>query len=172
VASAELSTVEYAGMAIVTMAFRQADVAALPESSGFLVPPVEQRAIKAATFSSRKWAWAGEGDLFVLRTSIGRHGDAADLVKDDDDLVRLARRDLEEITGVGAAPVATRVTRWTDGLPQYTVGHVERVSRIREHVGKLPGLAVCGAVFDGVGIPACISSARTAATSVSTGLLR
>ena len=59
---------------------------------------------------------------------------------------------------------------YVDGLPQYAVGHVDRVSRIREHVGKLPGLAVCGAVFDGVGISACISSARAAATSVSTGL--
>jgi oxygen-dependent protoporphyrinogen oxidase len=162
--------VEYADMAIITMAFRQADVAALPEGSGFLVPPVERRVIKAATFSSRKWAWAGEGELFVLRTSIGRHGDTAELAKDDDDLVRLARRDLEEMAGLGASPVATRVTRWTDGLPQYAVGHVDRVARIREHVGKLPGLAVCGAVFDGVGIPACISSARAAATSVSTGL--
>jgi oxygen-dependent protoporphyrinogen oxidase len=170
VASAELSAVEYADMAIITMAFRQADVAALPEGSGFLVPPVERRVIKAATFSSRKWAWAGEGELFVLRTSIGRHGDTAELAKDDDDLVRLARRDLEEMAGLGASPVATRVTRWTDGLPQYAVGHVDRVARIREHVGKLPGLAVCGAVFDGVGIPACISSARAAATSVSTGL--
>ncbi|MYV41993.1 protoporphyrinogen oxidase, partial [Streptomyces sp. SID1328] len=61
-----------------------------------------------------------------------------------------------------AEPVATRVTRWTDGLPQYPVGHHARVARVREHIAKLPGLAVCGAQYDGVGIPACIASAYAA----------
>lgn len=167
-AAAELGTVEYAGTALVTMAFRRRDLLQLPVSSGFLVPPVDGRTIKAATFSSHKWGWldqAGAG-TFVLRTSIGRYGNEADLSWDDTDLVRLSREDLGEAVGLRAAPVAARVTRWTAGLPQYTVGHVDRVARIREHVGKLPGLAVCGAVYDGVGVPACVGSGRRAASEV------
>lgn len=70
-AAAELAAVEYASMALVTLAFRRADAACVPAGSGFLVPPVDGRAIKASTFSSRKWDWVDEnaGDLFVLRTS-------------------------------------------------------------------------------------------------------
>ncbi len=164
-AAAELGAVEYANMALVTMAFRRRDLLGMPGGSGFLVPPVDGRTIKAATFSSRKWGWidAAGPDTFVLRTSIGRHGDEADLAWDDTDLVRLSREDLTKAAGITAAPVAARVTRWDGGLPQYPVGHVERVARIREHAAKLPGLAVCGALYDGVGIPACIAAARKAA---------
>ena len=167
-AAAELAAVEYAGMALVTMAFRRRDVHQLPVGSGFLVPPVDGRTIKASTFSSHKWGWLDRagGDTFVLRTSVGRYGHEADLAWDDTDLVRLSREDLGEAVGLRAAPVAARVTRWDAGLPQYAVGHVGRVTRIREQVGKLPGLAVCGAVYDGVGIPATVGRGRRAAREV------
>ncbi|RPE39589.1 protoporphyrinogen oxidase [Streptomyces sp. Ag109_O5-1] len=162
-AAAELAGVEYASMALITLAYRRADLA-LPEGSGFLVPPVDGRTIKASTFASRKWGWIAEEDpdVAVLRTSVGRYGETEVLQREDGDLVDVSRHDLREATGLAAAPVATRVTRWTDGLPQYPVGHHARVARVREHVAKLPGLAVCGAQYDGVGIPACIASANAA----------
>lgn len=168
-AAAELADVEYASMALVTMAFRRGDLAHVPAGSGFLVPPVDGRTIKAATFSSHKWNWTAEADpdTFILRTSVGRHGEEADLAWDDTDLVRLSRADLREAVGLTATPTAARVTRWYDGLPQYAVGHVERVARIRSAVAKLPGLAVCGALYDGVGIPACIASAQRAARALT-----
>jgi oxygen-dependent protoporphyrinogen oxidase len=81
---------------------------------------------------------------------------------DDAELVSLVRRELRPLLGVDAAPVDARVTRWGGGLPQYAVGHVERVARVRAAVAAVPGLAVCGAAFDGVGVPACIGSARAA----------
>jgi oxygen-dependent protoporphyrinogen oxidase len=62
--------------------------------------------------------------------------------------------------------MASRVTRWGGGLPQYTVGHLDRVARIRSAVASQPGLAVCGAAYDGVGIPACVATARAAASQV------
>ncbi|MFJ5530654.1 protoporphyrinogen oxidase [Streptomyces sp. NPDC093261] len=163
-AAAELRTVEYASMALVTLAYRRTD-AALPEGSGFLVPPVDGHTIKASTFASRKWGWIADEmpDLFVLRTSVGRYGETEILEHEDADLVAVSRNDLWEATGLDASPVETRVTRWTDGLPQYPVGHHARVARVRESVAKLPGLAVCGAAYDGVGIPACIASAYAAA---------
>ncbi|RCH65163.1 protoporphyrinogen oxidase [Streptomyces sp. SDr-06] len=168
VAAAELSEIEYASMALVTLAFRRADLAALEERSGFLVPPVDGRTIKASTFSSYKWKWVADrgSDLFVLRTSIGRYGEEEHLEWDDADLVDVSLGDLGEAVGLSARPVATEVTRWIGGLPQYPVGHLGRVARIRAEVAKLPGLRVCGAVYEGVGIPACIASARRAADEI------
>ncbi|MEU1013484.1 protoporphyrinogen oxidase [Streptomyces sp. NPDC005890] len=162
-AAAELAAVEYASMALVTLAYRRTGLS-LPEGSGFLVPPVDGRTIKASTFASRKWGWIAEEnpDVVVLRTSVGRHGETEVLGRDDAGLVEISRHDLREATGLDAVPLETRVTRWTDGLPQYPVGHHARVARIREQVAGLPGLAVCGAQYDGVGIPACIASAHAA----------
>ncbi|WP_175410295.1 protoporphyrinogen oxidase [Streptomyces sp. TRM64462] len=168
-ASAELAAIEYASMALVTLAFRRADIAGtLPAGSGFLVPPVDGRTIKAATFSSQKWQWVADGadDLFVLRTSIGRYGDEEHLTWDDADLVAASLRDLGEAVGLAAKPVASEVTRWIGGLPQYPVGHPARVARIRDAVGKLPALRVCGAAYDGVGIPAVVADARRAADEI------
>ncbi|MFI6411811.1 protoporphyrinogen oxidase [Streptomyces sp. NPDC050585] len=167
-AAAELATIEYASMVLVTLAFRRSDAAALPAGSGFLVPPVDGRTIKASTFSSRKWGWVDEGadDLFVLRTSIGRYGEEEHLGWDDADLAAVSLRDLHDAVGLTAKPVATEVTRWIGGLPQYPVGHVARVARIRDAVAGLPGLRVCGAAYDGVGIPAVIADARRAADEI------
>ncbi|MEV5105986.1 protoporphyrinogen oxidase [Streptomyces massasporeus] len=162
-AAAELDAVEYASMALVTLAYRRSRTA-LPDGSGFLVPPVDGRTIKASTFASQKWGWIADEnpDLVVLRTSVGRYGETEILQRDDSELVEVSRHDLKAATGLDATPVATRVTRWDGGLPQYPVGHHARVARIREHIARLPGLAVCGAPYDGVGIPACIASAYAA----------
>lgn len=165
-ASAELAALEYASMAIVTLAFRADDVAVL-EGSGFLVPPVDGRTIKASTFSFNKWDWVRNLDpqLRVLRTSIGRHREEASLQVDDDELVRSSLLDLAAATGLAATPVDTHVQRWGGALPQYAVGHLDRVARIRS---SLPtGLAVAGAAYDGVGIPAVIGSARAAANALA-----
>ncbi|MFF5425654.1 MULTISPECIES: protoporphyrinogen oxidase [unclassified Streptomyces] len=166
-AAADLAAVEYASMALVTLAFRRADMPALT-GSGFLVPPVDGHTIKASTFSSRKWRWVSEHapDLFLLRTSVGRHGEEEQLHRDDADLVAASLKDLAAATGLTARPVATTVTRWTGGLPQYPVGHLARVARVREAVAALPGLRLAGAAYDGVGIPACIASAHRAADEI------
>ncbi|MFF6912108.1 protoporphyrinogen oxidase [Streptomyces sp. NPDC012466] len=166
-AAAELDGVEYASMALVTLAYRR-DGAALPDGSGFLVPPVDGHTIKASTFASQKWGWIADEnpDLVVLRTSVGRHGETEILRRDDGELADVSRRDLKAATGLDATPVATLVTRWDDGLPQYPVGHHARVARIRDHLARLPGLAVCGAAYDGVGIPACIAGAYAAVDQI------
>ncbi|HET9998205.1 MAG TPA: protoporphyrinogen oxidase [Nocardioides sp.] len=171
VAAAELAGVEYASMAVVTLAFAAADLPELP-GSGFLVPPVDGRTIKAATFSFAKWDWVREagatsGGLLVLRTSVGRHREESVLQVPDEDLVAASLVDLAEATGLAARPVDSRVQRWGGGLPQYAVGHLARVARIREAVTAVPGLAVCGAAYDGVGIPAVIASARRAAAMLT-----
>ncbi|MFE4309648.1 protoporphyrinogen oxidase [Streptomyces sp. NPDC056891] len=166
-ATAELDAIAYASMALVTLAFRRTDMPALP-GSGFLVPPVDGHTIKASTFSSQKWQWVADGapDLFVLRTSVGRHGEEDQVHREDADLVAASLKDLAAAIGLTARPVATTVTRWMGGLPQYPVGHLARVARVRETVAALPGLRVAGAAYDGVGIPACIASAHRAADEI------
>jgi oxygen-dependent protoporphyrinogen oxidase len=173
VAARELGGIESASMAVVTHAFRAADVEAIDATgtSGFLVPPVEGRRIKAATYSFAKWDWvrdAGAG-LLVLRTSTGRHREEADLQRPDAELVATSLAELREAAGLGldVAPVDSHVQRWGGGLPQYAVGHLDRVARIRADVARVPGLAVCGAAYDGVGIPAVLASARAAVASVT-----
>ncbi|HWM39201.1 MAG TPA: protoporphyrinogen oxidase [Streptomyces sp.] len=164
-AAAGLDEVEYASMALVTMAFRRSDMEHAPRGSGFLVPPVDGHAIKASTFSSNKWGWVAGQDpeLFVLRTSLGRYGEEAVLEREDSGLVELSLRDLRAATGLSAQPVDQLVSRWSGGLPQYPVGHTERVARVCTALAAAPGLAVCGAVYEGVGIPACIASGQRAA---------
>jgi protoporphyrinogen/coproporphyrinogen III oxidase len=173
-AAAELREVEYASMALLTMAFRRADLGEVPSGTGFLVPPVEGRGIKAATFSSNKWGWvaAQDPELFVLRTSVGRYGEEAVLEREDGELAELSLRDLDAAFGLRARPVDLRVSRWDGGLPQYAVGHTARVARIRAALADVRGLAVCGAAYEGVGIPACVASGQRAAGEIQETLAR
>ncbi len=171
-AAADLVAVDYASLAIVTLALPRAGMPPLG-GSGLLVPPVEGRVIKAATFTSQKWAWvsAAAPELVLLRASIGRHGQEQDLQHDDDALVSTALRELSEAVGSRLpAPLDRHVQRWGGSLPQYAVGHLDRVRRVRAAVAALPGLALAGAAYDGVGIPACIASGRLAAEQVATHL--
>ncbi len=166
-AARDLASVETASVAVVTLAFEAAALEELSDRSGFLVPPVEGRGIKASTFSFAKWDWvreAGDG-LALLRTSLGRHGEEATLRAVDEALVAASLTDLGELAGITATPVATHVQRWGGGLPQYAVGHVDLVARVRAALP--PGIVVCGASYDGVGIPAVIGSAHRAAAVVA-----
>jgi protoporphyrinogen/coproporphyrinogen III oxidase len=167
-AAAALGEIDYASMAIVTLAYPSDAFPRRPEGSGYLVPAVDGRAVKAVTFSTVKWPHlrVGQGGLDIVRCSVGRVGEEALLQRDDRELAELAAADLADATGVRGAPAGVRVTRWGGGLPQYTVGHLERVARIRSGVAARPGLAVCGGAYDGVGIPACIASAQLAADQV------
>ncbi|NDL55976.1 protoporphyrinogen oxidase [Phytoactinopolyspora mesophila] len=167
-AAVELAAVETASMAIVTLALPASAFPVAPASSGFLVPPAEGRMIKAVTFSSAKWPWLRDqaGDLVLVRASIGRHGQTHDLQRDDSELAEIALAELRAATGVSGPAVDVRVTRWGGALPQYAVGHLGRVERIRAAVSAVPGLAVCGAVYAGVGVAACIGTAREAAGRV------
>ena len=167
-AGAALGEIKYASMAIVTLAY---PVTAFPQAvtgSGFLVPAVDGRKIKAVTFSTVKWPHlrASQPDLHIVRCSVGRLGEDAVLQRDDAELGALAAADLAEATGVRGRPADVRVSRWGGGLPQYSVGHLDRVARIRTGIATQPGLAVCGAAYDGVGIPACIGTARLAVEQV------
>jgi oxygen-dependent protoporphyrinogen oxidase len=167
-AASDLAQIRYASMAVIALAFPVTAFQEPPNGSGFLVPPVEGRSVKAVTFTSTKWRWYAEQapGLVVVRASVGRLGEEAVLQRDDSELVDLVLADLADLLGVSDPPVDARVTRWGGGLPQYAVGHVARVGRIRAAVAALPGLAVAGAQYDGVGVPACVASGEQAAVEV------
>ncbi|MDO9380296.1 MAG: protoporphyrinogen oxidase [Nocardioidaceae bacterium] len=167
VAARALREVEYASMAIVTLAVAPGSVDP-GLGSGFLVPPVDGRSIKAATFSSRKWGWldAGADGPFVLRTSVGRAGEEELLQRDDAELVDLAMADLADAAGLRGPLLDAHVQRWGGALPQYDVGHAERIATVEDAVERVPGLELCGAAYRGVGIPAVVAGARAAAGRV------
>ncbi len=169
-AASELAGVETASMAVVAMVVPRAVMDGVP-GSGVLVPPLEGRPVKAATFSSAKWGWVDQLDpeLVVVRASLGRLGEEAVLQRDDEDLITTSATDLSDLLGRPLRPVAAQVARWGGSLPQYAVGHVDRVARIRAAVSGVAGLAVCGATFDGVGIPACVASADRAVAGLRAG---
>ena len=164
-AAAALDAVETASSAVVTLAVERSGVDDLP-GSGFLVPPVEGRAIKASTFSFRKWAWTGElsADVVHLRASLGRAREEAVLQRPDEELVAVSVAEVSEALGRPLPRVVdAHVQRWGGGLPQYAVGHVDAVASIRDDVARLPGVEVAGAAYDGVGVPAVVASATRAA---------
>lgn len=159
-AAFELAAIDYASMAIISFVLDDAEV---PEGSGFLVPPVDGTFIKAATVSSNKWGWLGDTGRTVIRTSVGRAGETTLLQHDDGELATRALADLRSAFGSLPDPADHAVQRWGGGLPQYDVGHLDRVETIERSIAGVQGLEVCGAAYRGVGIPAVIASGRAAA---------
>jgi oxygen-dependent protoporphyrinogen oxidase len=165
-AAGEWVSWSYASVAVVTLV-----VAGLqPGPSGLLVPPGELPSIKALTYSSTKWDWVraaaqerwGPGTT-VVRASVGRLGEEHLLQLGDRDLVARTFGEAAGLPGWEAARLgAAAVTRWGGSLPQYAVGHVERVTAVRDALTGHPGLAVCGAALDGVGVASCLASATLA----------
>lgn len=160
-AAAELSGIDYASVAIVTLVL---DGPTPGRGSGYLVPAVEGLTTKAVTFTSRKWGYDGSA---VVRASVGRYGDEVELQREDHELVRIVLEELQLVVGPVPRLLDSRVTRWGGGLPQYAVGHLDRVRRLSAALP--PGIAVAGAAYDGVGVPAVIRSGQHAAARVHNG---
>lgn len=158
----QLAGVGYASVGIVTLVL---DGPSPGRGTGYLVPAVEGRVTKAVTFTSRKWDLSGAA---VIRASVGRFGEERDLQRDDGELVQTVLGELEAALGPLPRLVDSRVTRWGGALPQYAVGHLDLVRRLRDSLP--PGVAVAGAAYDGVGVPAVIASGQQAARAVLAGL--
>jgi protoporphyrinogen/coproporphyrinogen III oxidase len=168
VAAERLAQLRYASVALVTLVLPPGT--SLPERSGLLVPATEARTIKAATFFTRKWPHLAAGDgPVVVRASVGRFGEEQVLRLLDSELARVAHADLSAILGQPLpAPLEVHVRRWGGALPQYGPGHLELVRQVR---AALPaGLALAGAGYDGIGIPACVRSGQRAADAVAAPL--
>ena len=160
--------IPYASSVVVTLGFSRADVVPL-DGYGYVVPRAEGGDVLACTWSSQKWEQRAPEDAVLLRVYAGRFG-GRDLTADSEEqLVALARDEIAFL-GVSAEPLVARVHRWPLGMPQYVLGHPERVARIEARLTEHPGLAVAGAAYRGVGIPDCIASGESAAESVARAL--
>lgn len=167
--AASLADLEYASVAMVTLAVRRTDVTVPLDASGFLVAATDPLpTLTACSWASSKWAHLDDPEIAVLRVSAGKYGDTHALELDDDDLVRAIGNDLGTTMGLTSAPVASRVTRWIDGLPQFRPGHPARVAGWRAALADAaPGLHLAGAACDGLGLPACVRQGRVAAAAVA-----
>ncbi len=162
---AELAAIQHASTAIVTFAYRRGEIRHPLNGHGYVVPRVEGGPLLACTWSSRKWAARAPEGWELLRVFVGRSGfDELDIEHiDDEALIALARQEVASRLGATATPGLTRVHRWPRGMPQYTMGHPERVARIEARMNGHPGLSIAGNAYHGVGLPDCIASGERAA---------
>lgn len=161
--AAALATIDHASVALITLVVARGDVGRSLDGSGFLVPRPEGLDVTACSWASSKWAHLGGDGPIVLRASVGRAGSASPLDLDDSALVEIVRRDLATTMHLGGEPLAVRVSRWPRSFPQYAPGHLDLVDLIESDLAdRLPGLAVAGWTYRGIGIPACIHSGREA----------
>jgi oxygen-dependent protoporphyrinogen oxidase len=164
--------IPYASSAIVTLAYRTEDMAHPLAGYGYVVPRIEGTEVLACTWTSSKWAGRAPDDRVLVRVYAGRHG-GRDVTGDTDgELVALGRDEVRLQLGIGAEPTLVRIHRWPGGMPQYMLGHLDRLERIQEALERHPGLALAGAAYRGVGIPDCIRSGEAAAHAVTEALER
>jgi oxygen-dependent protoporphyrinogen oxidase len=172
VAAETLQEIEHASTATVSLAYRADDVGTPPVGYGFVVPRGEGRHLLAGTWGSGKWPGRAPAGQVLVRGYVGGIGREGVLEADDDGLVHLVRAELGALAGIRGSPVHAEVHRYPAGMPQYTVGHIARVARIRDALAACPGLAVTGAAYHGVGIPDCIADAFTTAGALRATLSR
>jgi oxygen-dependent protoporphyrinogen oxidase len=170
-ASEALASIPYASVAVIALSYPSSAGAPPGRGSGMLVPRVEGRTIAACTWYSVKWPASSPPDGFLLRAVVGRSGRHPALDLDDDDLVTAVHEDLAAMLGLKAPPRAHLVTRWPDALPQYTVGHLDRVTGAELALAQHGPLFLAGAGYHGSGIPDCVKGATEAAAAVASALV-
>lgn len=164
-----LGAVDYGGVAVVTLAFApggRAERWRRADGTGFLVPVRQGLLVTGGTWLSAKWPELAPGGPVLVRLSAGRWGDGRALALDDRSLVRRLLAELRTVAGGVDDPVDTAVTRWHQALPQYRVGQRRWAAGVAAATAALPALAVAGAAYDGVGVPACVATGRRAAGQV------
>ncbi|HTN99542.1 MAG TPA: protoporphyrinogen oxidase, partial [Microthrixaceae bacterium] len=164
----ELRAITYSSVALVTMVYDRASLSDIDlDASGFLIPRSAQLLMTAASIGSTKWEHWNDGSHIVMRVSAGHSTDNRGETLSDEELLSGLVEDLRQTIGIEAAPVASRISRWRRGFAQYEVGHAERVDRIQTELNSAaPNIALAGASYRGLGIPACISQGRSAARAL------
>ena len=162
-ASQALAAFKTVSSGTISLGFRRDDLPPL-DGYGFVIPRTEPTRITACTWSSTKLAGRAPEGYVLLRVFVGGHGREEDVERSDAELVALARTDLAAIMGIHAHPVLTRVFRWRGSSPQYEVGHLDRVARLRALCPAWVQLAGCA--YEGVGVPDCVRQGRQAAQSL------
>ena len=165
--SSELDKIPYASSTTVNLAYRRSDIPNPLEGFGFVVPFVERRTIMACTFSSVKFAGRAPKDHALLRVFTGGGLQPELFALPEAELITRIHNDLRDLLGVAQPPLFTQVSRWDRSMPQYLLGHIERVKQIEARAASLPGFALAGNAYTGIGIPDCIRSGEAAAAKLT-----
>ncbi|MCI3923604.1 protoporphyrinogen oxidase [Paenibacillus sp. TRM 82003] len=154
----------YASVANVVLAYSKSSVHVPLDGAGFVIPRTEGRFITACTWTSSKWTHTAPEDRVLIRCYVGRIDDERWVKMSDEELTAAVRREVAELVGIDAAPDFVDINRLERSMPQYEVGHLEKVRTIRESLHmKAPGVFAAGAGFEGVGLPDCIHQGKQAA---------
>ena len=164
--AAELNAIEYVSTATVTMAFPESELPKPLDGYGYVIPRREGRKALACTWTSTKFPHRAPDGHALIRVFVGRAGQESQITWDDDALLDIAREELEITLGITAEPMLTRIYQWEKAMPQYNIGHPERLERIQAAVENIPGLALAGNGYRGIGIPDCIYSGELAVEKI------
>lgn len=162
-----LANTTYVSVANVYLAFHRADLTYPMDAAGFVIPRKEGRKITACTWTTTKWTHTSPEDKVLLRCYVGHSRDQSKVELSDEDMVAMVQSEMKDIMGVTATPIFHRITRWKKSMPQYQVGHLQRLKQIRQDLKTLrPGVFLAGAGYQGVGVPDCIQQGKEAAMHV------
>lgn len=161
-----LAAIPSSSSATVSIGFRESEVGINMDAFGVLCPEVEGRALMAATYSSTKWPGRAPEGKVLLRGFVGGPHNQKIMEKSDEELAAIVLDEMQAILGVTGTPLFSRVWRWRLGMPQYTIGHLDRVNTIETRCAETPGLALAGGSYRGVGIPNCIESGERGVTKI------
>ncbi len=164
--SEKLTAIPYVSTATVSIAFRKKDISHPLNGFGFVVPKIEKRRIMAATWTSVKFSYRAPDDSVLIRCFVGGAKNMELVSLDDEEMIKMVRGELREIMGIDAEPVLARVFRWINSMPQYTVGHEERIASIEEMVSRHPGLYLTGSAYHGIGISDSIRNGEVVAKKI------
>lgn len=168
----EIRQIEHASSALVITGHRLADIRNPMHSFGLVIPHKERRKILAVSFSSRKFPERAPADRILLRTFVGGAMQPEQLDQTDEQMIDTVKSELAEIFGVSGTPDFAKVYRYRNAMPQYHVGHLDRINRIEEIVKSLPGLGLTGIAYRGVGIPDVIANAELSAEMLIKNIVR
>ena len=164
--SRELGEIRYSSSVTITLGYDHNVRRSLPPGFGFLVPRSEGRRMLAATFVHNKFPHRAPESRALIRCFLGGSRDEQILHSSHDEILKIVRDELKQILGLAAEPLFARIYKWKGAMAQYGVGHHERVQRIESLRKKLPGLALAGNAFTGIGVPDCIRSGKEAAINL------
>jgi oxygen-dependent protoporphyrinogen oxidase len=166
----KLQRIKYASTATINFGYRRAAIAHPLNGFGFVVPFIEKRSLIACTFSSVKFSERAPEGHVLLRAFAGGALQPEVFALDESELAERVEADLRELLGINEAPLFVETAKWERSMPQYEVGHLDRVNEIEKLASKLPGLTLAGNSYRGAGIPDCIRSGEAAAESMVTFL--
>lgn len=164
--SRNLGEIQYSSSVTVTLGYDEKVRASLPPGFGFLVPRSEGRRMLAATFVHNKFLYRAPANRALIRCFLGGSRDEQILQGSEQEILQIVRNDLQQILALDTEPLFASVYKWRSAMAQYSIGHIERVQRIESLRQQLPGLALAGNGYNGIGVPDCVRSGTEAAGKI------